>query len=331
MKSLSEIRKKKTAVFTFGRMNPPTRGHQKLIDKVLEEAQKRGADPFVYVSSSHDPNKNPLTNQQKIKYLKLGLPEAVSAIKEEPKIRTPFEALSSLIDRGYTNITLVVGADQVAAFEKAIRPYINHPDKHKTINVDSFEVISAGERQPEDARDMSGTKMRAAALKNDYVSFRLGVSLGLSDRFAREMFDLVRRGMKIAEEILATRSRHDIPRNKMPQIAAADIILFMQELQKDGVAISKESVSINTLKPTQSEINTITVNKKAEGFANGSTPKPFIVSVDNFILDGHHQLYALKSLDKSQKVVSYVVGLTMDELLKYAQDFSKVSYKDIDE
>jgi len=333
MKTLSEIRQAKTAVFTFGRMNPPTAGHEKLIRKVLDVAHSKGADPFVYVSFTQDPSKNPLTNKQKIKYIRLGVPEAAKAIKEDPKVRTPHQAITRLIELGYQHIIMVVGDDRVKQFRKEITPYVNHPDKKKSFEIDKFEVVSAGERDPDDegVTGISGTKMREAAIHNKYSNFRQGVPSGLSDRFSREMFELVKKGMKIAESILRTQGSLNIPRNKMPQIMQDHIKEFIKELEKEGIPVSMRSVPISTLKPTQKEVNSEKILKKMDALSSGATPKPFIISIDNFVLDGHHQFYALKELDSKSKVVAYIVGLKMNELLKYAHDFDKVGYKEIDE
>ena len=333
MKLLSEIRRVKTAVFTFGRMNPPTVGHEKLIRKVLSVSQSNNADAFIYVSFTQDPSKNPLTNKQKIKFLRLGIPEAEKVIKEDPKVRTPYEAITRLIELGYEHVIMVVGDDRVKEFKRGITPYINHPDKKKSFELKKFEVISAGARDPDDAgvEGMSATKMREAAIKNQFSKFRSGVPSGLSDRFAREMFDLVRKGMKIAESIIATKGSMNIPRNRMPQIKQRDIGNFIKELEKEGVPVSMKSVPIKTLKPTQKEVNSEKINKKMDDFSRGATPKPFVISIDNFILDGHHQLYALKELDSDSKVVAYVVGVKMSDLLKMAHDYDRVGYKEIDE
>lgn len=333
MKTLSEIRQPKTAVFTFGRMNPVTAGHEKLVHKVLDVAHKNNADPFVYVSFTQDPSKNPLTNKQKIKFLRLGIPEAERAVKEDDNVRTPYAAIARLIELGYTSVIMVVGDDRVAEFKNGITPYVNHPDKKKSFELDKFQVVSAGSRDPdgEGVTGISGTKMRSAAIKNDFGTFRSGVPSGLSDRFAREMFDLVRRGMKMAEDVIATRGSMNIPRNKMPQIAERDIQSFIKELENEGIEVNKKNLPVGKLLPTQKEVNAEKILRKMDDFAGGATVKPFIVSLDNYILDGHHQLYALRSLDKNKTVVAYVVGLKMQDLLKYAHGFQKVGYKEIDD
>lgn len=234
MKSLLEIRKKKVAVFTFGRMNPPTIGHEKLIKKALEVARKQSADPYIFLSHTQDPRKNPLNNSQKIKYLKLGIPEAAKSIKQSEKIRTPFDAIHHLISLGYTTVIMVVGGDKVDDFRQTITPYVGHPDKTKRIDLESFEIIGAGARDPnaEDVSGISASKMRQFAASNNFKEFYKGSLKGLSERFARELFDLVRRGMKIAEDIIETKDSKGVTRSQMPQIARKDIKQFLAELKK---------------------------------------------------------------------------------------------------
>lgn len=197
MKTLKEIKQSKTAVVSFGRMNPPTIGHEKLIKTVQNVARSRSADPFVYVSQTQDSKKNPLSHDQKIKYLKLGVPGADNIVKNDSNIKTIFDAMVRLIDLGYKHIILVVGQDRVKEFEKVITPYINHPDKSKSLELSKFEIVSAGDRDPdsEGIAGMSASKMRDAAIKNNFDTFKLGVPSKLSVRFAKEMFDAIRKAL----------------------------------------------------------------------------------------------------------------------------------------
>lgn len=335
MKFLTEI-KNKIAVITFGRMNPPTVGHEKLINKVLAVAAQNSATPFIFVSHTQDVKKNPLSSKQKIKYLELGVPSAAKHIVNDSKVRTVFDAMAKLKKTGYNSIVLVVGSDRVSEFEKTIRPYVNHPDPKKTLDLDSFSVVSAGDRDPDDdgISGISASKMREFATKNDFASFVKGVPSNLSKRFAKEMFDEIRKSMHIvelAEEIQKTKNSLNVPRNKMPQIKKDFIPDFIKTLKKDGIDVSNRELSVANLKPTQSQINLNKVKEKHEKIVNGKEIKPFIVSYDNHILDGHHQLYALKILNKDTKVKCFVVGLPMKDLLKYAHNFPKTTYKEIDE
>lgn len=337
MKTLAEVVKKKTAVFAFGRMNPPTIGHEKLIDKVIAVARKENAEPFIFVSHTQDAKKNPLTSTQKAKYLRLGVPKAEKHIKADASIKTPFDAVGHLIDLGYTDVIMIAGDDRVPDFKKSIGSYVNHPDPKKSFNLNSFKVVSAGARDPDadGAEGMSATKMRQAAASNDFATFKLGALSNLSDKYTRELFDTLRKAMNIVEkveDIQRLKNTLNIPRKNMPQIKREYIPDFIKLLGTHGITVTKRSVSVRNLKPTQSEINMNKVREKHEKFVNGKKePKPFIVSYDNFILDGHHQLLALQTLDKDTTVSCYVVGVKMKDLLQYAHDYPKVTYKDIDD
>ena len=194
---LSEERSNKKAVLTFGRFNPPTSGHELLISKVVGEAKKRRADNFVFASHSQDKRKNPLDSKTKNKYMKAFFKNA--NIMYNPAIRTIFEAIGYLSDQGYKDVTVVVGGDRTDEFERTVRPYVNHPDPDKSFDLDSFDVVSAGQRDP-DAKDVSGmsaSKMRAAAAEGNFRDFKLGVPSASNDTLSRKLFDSVRKGMGV--------------------------------------------------------------------------------------------------------------------------------------
>ena len=57
-----------TMVFAFGRFNPPTTGHEKLIKKVASVA---GSNPYrIYPSHTQNPKKDPLPQALKIAYMR---------------------------------------------------------------------------------------------------------------------------------------------------------------------------------------------------------------------------------------------------------------------
>ena len=120
-----------------------------------------------------------------------------------PAVRTIFEALALLADKGYKNITVVVGGDRTEEFERTVRPYVNHPDPNKSLNLDTFEVVSAGRRDPDatDVSGMSASKMRAAATEGDFDSFKKGVPSSATDAQAKKLFNDLRKAMGIREEI----------------------------------------------------------------------------------------------------------------------------------
>lgn len=334
MKTLSEVAKRKKAVFAFGRMNPPTSGHEKLINTVLDVAKKNGATPFIFVSHTQDTKKNPLTSKQKVKYLKLGVPSAENYIVYNTSVKTPFDALKYLEDKGFTDVILVAGSDRVQEMKSSLSAYINHPDPEKRFTLDSFGAVSAGERDPDadGVTGMSASKMRAAATDNNYKLFKSGVPSKLSDRFAREMFNAIRTAMNIqemVEQVQSLKNTLNISRRDMPQIKRDFIPDFIHLLQAKGISVSNRNIVVSSLKPTQNEINLDKVKDKYEKFTNGKEPKPFIVSYDNYILDGHHQLFALKTLNPSMSVPCFYIGVKMKDLLNYAHQFPKTTYKTI--
>ena len=177
-----------TAVFTFGRMNPPTIGHEKLADKVRAVARLVGGDPLIYLSHSQDKKKNPLDYNAKIKYAQA----AFGKIVVRTKAKTIIEVLKELEKKGYNNIVLVVGSDRVASMEKLVKQY-----NQKEYYFDEIAVKSAGDRDPDaDGVDgMSASKMREFVKNEDLDSFELGLPNGLRSQ-ASKVFADVQKGMK---------------------------------------------------------------------------------------------------------------------------------------
>ena len=188
----------KKIVFTFGRFNPPTTGHLLLANKVKNTARKLGADHKIYGSSTNDKKKNPLSPIDKLLYMKKFLKGF--NVYVDKKTNTPFNVLKQLSDQGYTDVTMVVGSDRVQDFKKSISRYVG-PDKE--YKFDKFNVISAGERDPdaEGVTGMSASKMRAAAADGNFDAFKLGVPSHVSDRDAMGLFKAVRRGMGVKGKI----------------------------------------------------------------------------------------------------------------------------------
>ena len=121
-------------VFTFGRFNPPTSGHEKLIDAVKRIAKRTRAEHRIYPSHSVDPKKNPLTHSEKIKYMRKFYRGA--NVVDDKSATSPFHAAKAISDQGYKHVILVVGGDRVDELEKLMRPYINHSDPKKSFNCD---------------------------------------------------------------------------------------------------------------------------------------------------------------------------------------------------
>ena len=185
--------------FTFGRMNPPTIGHGKVIDTIVQKAG--GADYKIFVSQTTGP-KDPLSYSDKIKTLRKMFPKHGRNIIADKKIRNVFDIAAKLYDMGYKKITMVVGQDRLREFEVLLGKYNGKKAKHGFYNFESINVVSAGQRDPdaEGVEGMSASKQRASAKDNDYAAFAQGVPKGFSDKDTRTLFNKVRAGLGIKEE-----------------------------------------------------------------------------------------------------------------------------------
>ena len=182
-----------TVVFSFGRMNPPTIGHEKLVDKINAVAKQNNAMPHLYLSQSYDSKKNPLPYATKIALAK----KAFGNMVTKSRSKTIMQVAKELEDMGHTKLIMVAGSDRVEEFKTLLNKY-----NGKDYTFDSIEVVSAGERDPdaEGAEGMSASKMRAAASAGDEKAFKSGLPKKLQSS-ASKVYQAVRDGMKIAEEM----------------------------------------------------------------------------------------------------------------------------------
>ena len=180
--------------FTFGRFNPPTVGHEKLIKKVA------GASSAfkIFLSRSEDKKKNPLSPRTKLTHMKFMFPKYSRNI-EISNTNMILDIASKLHKQGYTAIKMVVGSDRVREFETILKKYNGERNRHGFYDFETIKVISAGERDPdaEGVSGMSASKMRAAAEKDDIQTFKKGVPTGY--RNADDLFKDVRKGMRLAD------------------------------------------------------------------------------------------------------------------------------------
>ena len=187
-----------TIVFTFGRFNPPTIGHEILIKAVESVARAKGGDYLIFPSHTQDAKKNPLTQTEKIKYMK----KMFSGYRRNIVKSTGKDALEiagELHKKKYTNLVMVVGSDRVKNFQTILDRYNGEDNKHGFYDFDKIEVISAGERDPdsEGAEGMSASKMREAAIKGDFQTFRSGIPSSLSDDDTKKMLNDIRKAMRL--------------------------------------------------------------------------------------------------------------------------------------
>ena len=181
---------------TFGRFNPPTIGHEKLLDKVAKEAKTSGGEYRIYPSWSEDPKKNPLDAGTKIKYMRQAYPDHANAIVDSPDMRTIFDVLSALDNDGYSSVNIVVGGDRVSEFNSLAQKY-----NGDLYTFDEIKVVSAGGRDPdaEGVEGMSASKLRKAAAEDDFDTFSKGMSKGLGEEGTEKLYLTLRQAMQVEE------------------------------------------------------------------------------------------------------------------------------------
>ena len=194
--------KQKTVVFSFGRLNPPTVGHQKLLQKIVQTAKRMSGQPMMFVSYSQDAKKNPLTAKQKIAYIKTMFPKEARELKleENSSLRNAMDIATELNGK-FDNLVMVVGSDRVNDFKTLLNKYNDVESKHGFYKYDNIQIVSAGERDPdaEGVAGMSASKMRAAAASGDYESFSLG--LPSSFKGGEKLYKDLRLGMNVREQL----------------------------------------------------------------------------------------------------------------------------------
>ena len=181
-----------TLTVAFGRFNPPTVGHGKLLSAAKKAAA--GEDLKIYPSRSQDAKKNPLDPDMKISFMKKMFPDFSEVIINDADMKSIFNVLVAADESGYRNVNIIVGSDRQAEFENLATKY-----NGELYNFENIRVISAGVRDSdaEGVEGMSASKMRKAVSEDDFESFRKGTPKELDDGDTTALFDAVRAGMKV--------------------------------------------------------------------------------------------------------------------------------------
>ena len=194
------VEEEKTVDFTFGRMNPPTIGHEKLLKKL---AQKAGGNPYrIFLSPSAGDEKNPIDYKTKVKFARKAFPKYARSIVMSPNARSIMEVATAIYNEGFKNVVMVVGSDRVNEFTARLNAVNGKKGRHGFYNFKKITIESAGERDPESdkVKGMSGTKMRKAATDGNFTKFAQGLPKGLNNADAKSVFNAVRKGLGLKEE-----------------------------------------------------------------------------------------------------------------------------------
>jgi hypothetical protein len=190
----------KSFAFTFGRFNPPTIGHEKLIRTVASQ----GMDFKIFLSRSQDAIKNPLSPSDKLKWMTMIFRNYASHIMIMPT-NMVLELATKIYNMGYKNIIMVVGSDRILEFKSILTKYNNEKNRHGYYNFKNIKVVSAGERDPDEegVTGMSASKLRNYAARGDLKNFKRGIPGNLNEKQKNELFFDVRKGMGLSVSLAA--------------------------------------------------------------------------------------------------------------------------------
>lgn len=186
---------KKHVAFAFGRFNPPTIGHKKLIDTVVDASN--GGNFYIFTSQTQDPDKNPLDYQTKVNFLKKLFPDIQDKIVYDITIKNVLQAADKLKANGYTDATFVCGSDRIPEFTKLLNAW-NGMDKTPRFGI--LNIVSSGEREDgaEGVEGVSASMAREFVKNNDFESFKGTVPN--NPQLAKELFDAVKQGMATSKK-----------------------------------------------------------------------------------------------------------------------------------
>jgi len=194
------VEEEKTLYFVWGRMNPPTAGHEKLLDFLKSKA---GNNPFrIYLTQSEDNTKNPIPFVQKVKFARKGFPHYARQIMMDKKLKTIFDAMTSFYNEGFKRIVIVAGADRVTEYDITLNKYNGKKGRHGFYNFERITVMNAGKRDPESkgVEGVSGTKLRGYAESGDFTKFAQYMPKRLSNADAKAVYNAVRKGIGMREQ-----------------------------------------------------------------------------------------------------------------------------------
>lgn len=237
-----EEQKENHAVMAFGRMNPPTTGHGKLVDKVKEVAKDVGGSHHVILSHSQDKEKNPLSKEDKLKHAKRFFPNTNLSVsdKEHP---TFLQHAAKLHKQGVTHLHMVAGSDRVPEYQKKLAQY-NGKHEGALYNFKKITVHSAGQRDPdaEGTEGMSASKMRGHAARGNFKEFKKGIPSHVEPHHAKELYHDVRKHMGIKES-----TEIDVLFEEVLEEGVHDKAIFKAVFLAGGPGSGKDYVLDNTL------------------------------------------------------------------------------------
>jgi len=276
---------------TFMRANPPTIGHERVVNHVTDLAKGLDAGHSIVLSHSHDGDKNPLTPEQKLRHAKIAFPGA-NVSTSSPEAPSILYKLAELHKKGVRNLHLVVGQDRVDQFNKLINTYNGQEGGYGYYNFDNITVHSAGGRDPdaEGVEGVSGTGQRQHAMTNNFEGFRAGAPSRMSDDQAMNLMNDIRSGIvpkkprakKLKEETVAggemVRGFGDVSGNPAVDLDPLQQYITTNELAKD----KQNGALLKMMRQTQSgllgfkEFNPMSRSGSLEYFDDDDNHNPLL-------------------------------------------------------
>ena len=292
---------KGTLTIAFGRFNPPTVGHQKLMDTVAGSSDDN--DYIIVPSRSEDKKKNPLGADRKAALMRQLYPDHAEKIVNDPGNRTIFDVLRKAHNDGYANVRVVGGGDRVKEYDKLVNKY-----NGSTYQFDNIEIVSAGDRDPdgEGVEGMSASKMRKAAKENDFRTFKSGMPKGMDNEILMSIFTELQDAMGIKLEPAMAEDWEIAPRLNTKQLREEYI---NENIFNIGDIITHDSTGMvgEIVRKGANHLICVTEDKKmfktwtsdVSGGSSDSTPKEREVGTDSLRA-------FLQKLTPGEKVQSFI-------------------------
>ena len=194
------VEEEKTLYVVWGRMNPPTTGHEKLLDFLKAKA---GNNPFrIYLTQSEDNNKNPIPFVQKVKFARKGFPQYARQIMLDKRLKTIFDMMTAVYNEGFKRVVIVAGSDRVREYDVTLNKYNGKKGRHGFYNFEKISVMNAGNRDPEakGVEGVSGTQLRGYVSDGDFTKFAQKMPKKLSNADTKAVYNAVRKGLGLKEE-----------------------------------------------------------------------------------------------------------------------------------
>lgn len=289
------VEEERSLYFVWGRMNPPTAGHEKLLDFLKTKA---GNNPFrIYLTQSEDQTKNPIPFVQKVKFARKGFPQYARQIMLDKNIKTLFDAMTSFYNEGFRRVTIVAGSDRVREYEVTLNKYNGKKGRHGFYNFERISVLNAGNRDPDSkgVEGVSGTKLRGFAQDEDFAKFSQYMPKRLTDKDTKSVYNAVRKGIGLKEQKV-----------------------FKNHLQLDTVSETREAYVSGNL---------CQVGDKVIIKETGEVAEVKILGPNYVIVESQNLIQTRRWLDSIEVIEDYYKGLSKSTADKRKAHFNKNAKK----